>query len=85
MKVIWERDDVKVGLVVGHPSIKERLLIGYLSRNSSSTGPHVVVSLSDGMVQEPMTKQEVAQLLTSGGWLPVALLPPTPTPPHHSV
>jgi hypothetical protein len=73
MRVLWEEADIKCGMQVGKPSIRERLLIGFLAAENSETR-FVLVSLSDGMTQPPMKRGEMAVWLTESGWQPATLL-----------
>ena len=73
MKVTWEAEDINPGRRYSKPGIGEKWIIGYMS---DVYGParYVSVSEHDGMVTEPRTKAQVAQMLTENGYLPVELL-----------
>ena len=73
MKVTWEEKDINPGRIYSKEGIDEKWIIGYLS---AMDGPECYVSVSnrDGMVTDPRTKEQMAQLLTENGYLPVELL-----------
>jgi len=71
MKVQWERDDVRPGRVVGKPDRKERWLIGYIGAG----GDYALVSLSDGMICEKMSREKMADALNKSGEIPSEYLP----------
>lgn len=71
MKVIWEPDDIKPGKRYSKPGIGEEWIIGYLSdAHPSNKTRYVSVSLSDGLVTEPLSKEDMARALTDQGYLP---------------
>ena len=75
MKVTWGTDDIRVGRVVGKPGRGERWMIGYrATREMDDPREFTLNSLSDGMVQDPMTAAELVALLNRTGDLPVELL-----------
>ena len=73
MKVTWEADDIKPGRRYSKPGIGEKWILGYIS-DMDGPARYVSVSDQDGMVTEPRTKEQVAQVLTENGYLPVELL-----------
>lgn len=73
MRVSWEEDDIKPGLQIGKPNLRERQILGFLAAEHSETR-YVVVSLDDGMTQPAMKRKELATWLTEGGWIPAVLL-----------
>lgn len=72
MKVIWEAKDINPGRKYSKPGI-ETWIIGYMA-NMHSTDRYVSISISDGMVTKPKTKEDMAEDLTTSGYLPVELL-----------
>ena len=70
MKYQWTADDIIVGRRYSTPGIREEWMIGYLS---GVLGPakYVSISLSDGMVTSPNTREELAKMLTEYGYSPV--------------
>lgn len=70
MKVTWEAKDINTGRRYSKPGIGEEWIIGYIS---GMDGParYVSVSCQDGMVTGPLTKDQLAQVLTENGYLPV--------------
>ena len=73
MRITWEEGDVQPGKQIGKPTIRERLLIGFLAAEVGEKR-FVVVSMSDGMTQPAMKRGELAAWLTEGGWSPAVLL-----------
>lgn len=73
MKVIWEEKDITPGRRYTKEGIGEKWIVGYLS-GALGDARYVSVSDQDGMVTEPRTKEQIAQILTDNGYLPVELL-----------
>lgn len=73
MRVTWDETDIKPGRQVGRPNRKERWMIGYLAAEHTEER-YVLVSLSDGMTQPPVTKRVMSIQLTESGELPAELL-----------
>lgn len=71
MKVQWERDDIRPGRIVGIRGRKERWLIGYIGAG----GDYALVSLSDGMICEKMSADQMAAALNKSGEIPAEYLP----------
>lgn len=73
MKFIWEPEDVRTGRTYSRRDIGETWLIGYLPHEESSAH-FVSVSMSDGLVTLPKTRDALAQTLTSEGYVPSEIL-----------
>lgn len=76
MKVTWEAEDIWPGRKYSKRNIEE-WIIGYLSCLEWPV-KYVSISLNDGMVTHPMTKDEFAEVLNREGYLPVELLEAQP-------
>lgn len=74
MKIEWTADNVYPGIVVGRPATHERWMIGYAPFSGGGDRRYTLNSLTDGMVQEPRTKAEMAAKLTDGGLIPADIL-----------
>lgn len=72
MKFIWEAKDIVGGRRYGRPGLNEVWIIGYMS--DESVPRHVSISLSDGMVTEARTKDQLAKALSDDGYMPIELL-----------
>jgi len=72
MKVEWHVDDIRPGRIVGKPQRGERWMIGYFTHRDDDRR-WTLNSLSDGLVQEPVTKAEMVVKLNQSGDLPVEL------------
>lgn len=70
MKVIWERDDIRSGRVVGNPERAERWMIGYLP----DSGKPTLNSMSDGMVVIYESAGALADGLNASRDVPLELL-----------
>ncbi len=72
MRIEWSADDIEVGRIVGKPDLRERWMIGYLAAGNpgKSDRRYVMVSLSDGMVTDPETKDALAILLNKNDNMP---------------
>ena len=73
MKVIWESNDVLAGQIVGMDDLKEQWIIGYIIDLQQGI-MYCLVSTTDGLVTPHWPKNEFAEVLTEGGYLPVVLL-----------
>ena len=73
MQVIWEDNDIIAGRIYGKKSIKEKWIIGYRS-DLLTPGRYVSISLSDGCVTSPLTKESFADMLTRNKYLPQEVL-----------
>lgn len=73
MKVIWEETDIVPGVRYSRKDINEIWLIGYLA-DSNEIDRYVSISLNDGLITSPATKQQMAKNLTTGKYLPECLL-----------
>lgn len=79
MKCIWEEEDINAGQRYAKNEKTEVLIIGYLSlkpgqqsEEDEKAERHTVgISTVDGMVTCLSTKQELAQILTEGKYLPI--------------
>lgn len=73
MKFIWEEKDVVVGRRYSRSGIGEQLLIGFMA---SHNGPdnYVSISLNDGMVTKPRSRESMAGMLTDQEYVPVEIL-----------
>ena len=75
MKIEWQPEDIQAGRRVGHPERIEQWIIGYMGAAKSDEPRWVLVSLSDGMVMVPITKEELCAKLNTMGDLPLELVP----------
>lgn len=73
MKVTWEAKDIWPGRRYSKPGIGEQWILGYIS-DMDGPARYISVSDRDGMATDPRTKEQIAQLLTEHGYLPVELL-----------
>lgn len=73
MKFTWEESDITPGTVVGAPMREERWIIGYLAW-ADGEDKYTLISLSDGMVVQAMTKKKLAAQLSDTNEHPAALL-----------
>ena len=69
MKVTWEEKDIYGGMRYFHPQHSGEWMIGY-STNKQHKHLYVTISLSDGFLSTPRTKQQLAEILTNFGFLP---------------
>lgn len=76
MKIEWTADDIKAGRTVGKPDRTERWMIGYFAARTGFDR-WTLVSLSDGMVTEPVTKEQMADRLNASSELPCEIFAPT--------
>ena len=71
MKIVWHESDIVAGRTVRKPGTSETWLIGYVTEGKNKT----LVSLLDGMIQEPwFTSAQLADALTDGGYWPSELI-----------
>lgn len=70
MKVQWEKNDLRVGRVVGRVTSRERWVIGY----NPADDARALVSLDDGMIMS-YTIDEMLNRLNDGQFLPKEILP----------
>jgi hypothetical protein len=75
MKIEWQAEDVQAGRRIGHPDHLEQQIIGYLGNMRSDEARWALVSLSDGMIMIPVTREELAAKLNAMGNLPIEMLP----------
>lgn len=76
MMVRWEAQDLKPGQHVGVPRRAERWMIGYIvPEKTCDHRRHMLISLSDGMVQGPFTREQLCIRLNASGEIPEELLP----------
>lgn len=73
MKVIWEAADITPGRRYGKPGGGQK---GFIRCLYTTIGEDLCVTVSahTGMVGTPRTKEQIAQLLTDSGYMPVELL-----------
>jgi hypothetical protein len=71
---IWEAEDIRPGRRYSKQHIKEIWLIGYRADADDYEARYVSVSESDGMVTKPYTKEELAAILSEGGYVPINFL-----------
>jgi hypothetical protein len=72
MKIEWQAEDIVAGRRIAHPGCSEQSLIGFVAaEHRSDHQAFVLISLSDGMVQPPMTAQAVADQLNRNGDMPI--------------
>ncbi len=75
MKVQWEAGDIQAGRTVGNPNRGERWMIGFLSgHHSKSTPAWTLNSLSDGMVRNMGSAQQLADSLNAAEEFPAELM-----------
>lgn len=75
MKVTWEEKDIICGRTLGKEGLNEQWLIGYRVTPPGDYKRYVTISLSDGLVSDPSTKEHLAGMLTDHGYLPKELMP----------
>jgi hypothetical protein len=73
MKVIWEPVDIVVGRQYSKKDIKENWIIGYLPWIDNDE-KFVSISLNDGMVTKPKTRENFAIFLNVEQYLPCELI-----------
>lgn len=73
MKVEWEESDIVTGRKYSKKGISEIWMIGHVT-HLFGAGKYVSVSLSDGMVTDVFTKEDLAKDLTEGEYVPLELL-----------
>lgn len=73
MKFIWEESDIKTGRMYSRVDINENWMIGYRSY-AVEEARFVSISMVDGMVTAPLNKNEMADMLTRGGYVPIEFL-----------
>lgn len=78
MKIVWEANDIKCGMLYSKPGTRERWMIGYQYTNQ---GDRVIVSISmdDGFVTHSQTPEDLARVLTENGYWPVSLIEDLPS------
>jgi hypothetical protein len=74
MKITWEAIDIKPGQRYGRPTRLERWIIGYMPGLSGKSARYCEISLADGAIHGPFSKEELALRLTVGEELPEELL-----------
>lgn len=79
MKIIWEPQDIVAGRRVGKLDRGERWIIGYNPLMIKDEPRYMLVSLSDGMVNQYYDKQGLCDRLNAAGEMPSELLPPEST------
>lgn len=73
MKVTWQADDIKAGVAVMRGSIEDTR--GLILFQHMQEGPrYCVYVIKTHTVSQPMTKDVLAQYLTSDGFQPAVLL-----------
>ncbi len=82
MKFIWEPDDIKAGRYYYRNDKGHGADIGYLASVTHKIGwtftnelddpaKNVAISITDGMVTPPKTREEFAVMLNEGGYVPL--------------
>lgn len=74
MKIEWQAKDIKAGRRVGHPNHSEQWMIGYMGSMTSDEARWALISLSDGMIQTPVTRENLAVTLNSTGDIPLEFI-----------
>lgn len=74
MKIVWEAEDIKPGRRHGKPGRAERWIIGYLPAMDIRSARYCEISLADGAIQGPFSRQELAHGLNECGEMPEELL-----------
>lgn len=81
MKIVWEAEDIKPGRRHGKPGRAERWIIGYLVADcflepamDIRSARYCEISLADGAIQGPFSRQELAHGLNECGEMPEELL-----------
>lgn len=72
MKAIWFAEDIITGQRYFKPGTKEVWIIGYRPDLDGVTR-FVSISLEDGMVTSPETREQIAECLTKNEYLPIEL------------
>lgn len=75
MKIEWQPEDIHAGRRVGNPVRNEQWMIGYIGSMRSDEARWTLVSLTDGMIGKPVTREELAADLNKVGEMPVELMP----------
>ncbi len=75
MRFIWDKDDVYVARKLSRPAMLEVWMIGYIY-DKDSKKKYVLISLNDGLVTAESTREEMADTLTEGCYVPLEFLPP---------
>lgn len=75
MKIEWEADDIVCGRRVGHHDRSEQHMIGFFVVDAGNPERYALISLSDGMIAGPFTKEKLADLLNKTAEVPVELGP----------
>ena len=76
MKIIWETDDIAregaaaAGTIVTNDS-EEYWMIGYRPGADKAQARYCLISLRDGMIQDPMTAEALAAHLTETNMKPI--------------
>ena len=71
MKIVWEAQDIRGGQRYGTPGRLERWMIGYLPALGVKSARYCEISLADGAIHGPSTREELARRLTERGELPI--------------
>lgn len=72
MKFIWETGDIYAGRKYSKPNILENWMIGYMSAGKGQQ--YVSVSMSDGLVTAPSSKERLAEILNYEGYIPLEFI-----------
>ena len=72
MKLTWEPSDIVVGTVVKRLNDGETYIIGYRAERTDDR--YCLVSLQDGNICLPQTKESMAAVLTANQYWPTNLL-----------
>lgn len=74
MKFIWEPQDIQPGVRYSRKDISEVWMISWIAFEDHPDRRWTSVSLNDGMVCAVSTKEEIATLLNSGGYIPLKFM-----------
>lgn len=72
MKIKWQESDIKCGTRLYTVSSDETWIIGYIVHEEQGT-LYTLISLIDGMVQIPTSKNDLVVRLNKGHYIPVAM------------
>ena len=74
MKIEWQLEDIQAGRRVVTPGRNEPWMIGYIASMRSDEPRWALVSLTDGMIGKPVSREELAADLNKIGEMPLELM-----------
>ena len=70
MQIVWETHDVICGARLVRPGAREEWMIGYAAGTLQTEDRYSFVSLSDGLITDPLGLDDFTTQLNQGGYWP---------------